>query len=208
MGLGYALSTSTLFICLTKILIGGLRPHFLTVCKPSIPPKLSSQRYFTPAQICTGASKQDLKEAQMSFPSGHSSAAFAGFIFLALWLNAHYKIFSPVRGGFHGIYCDPYRSTRPMRPVDVVEDPITAQDSGVGLSSRPTTSVPSHRRSTTHQSHISSPSHLTANHVSPTQYIPPTQSRDTERSHHWKLILFAFPLLIALIISASKVRDM
>lgn len=29
----------------------------------------------------------------MSFPSGHSSAAFAGFGFLALYINAKYKVF-------------------------------------------------------------------------------------------------------------------
>jgi len=40
-----------------------------------------------------GDAKQ-VREAQMSFPSGHSAAAFAGFGFLALYLNAKLKILS------------------------------------------------------------------------------------------------------------------
>jgi hypothetical protein len=33
----------------------------------------------------------------MSFPSGHACAAFAGFGFLSLWLNAKFKTFGPSR---------------------------------------------------------------------------------------------------------------
>jgi diacylglycerol diphosphate phosphatase/phosphatidate phosphatase len=104
MGLGYALATATLFQSLIKIFVGGLRPHFLTVCRPHMSGSpfglmtlpQSDIRYYTAKQLCTG-SKSDLKEAQMSFPSGHACAAFAGFGFLALWLNAKYKVLS--RGG-------------------------------------------------------------------------------------------------------------
>ena len=45
---------------------------------------------------CTG-SGWNFKDAQMSFPSGHASAAFAGFVFLALWLNGKFKIFGQGR---------------------------------------------------------------------------------------------------------------
>lgn len=38
MGLGYALATATLFQSIIKWFIGGLRPHFLSVCMPHIPP--------------------------------------------------------------------------------------------------------------------------------------------------------------------------
>jgi len=38
MGLGYALATATLFQAFIKWIIGGLRPHFLDVCKPPILP--------------------------------------------------------------------------------------------------------------------------------------------------------------------------
>jgi diacylglycerol diphosphate phosphatase/phosphatidate phosphatase len=50
-------------------------------------------RFYTPSQVCTGTAKR-VREAQMSFPSGHASAAFAGFGFLALYLNAKYKVLS------------------------------------------------------------------------------------------------------------------
>jgi diacylglycerol diphosphate phosphatase/phosphatidate phosphatase len=104
MGLGYALATSTLFDSFIKIFVGGLRPHFLSVCRPRLPSlpvglmtlPQSDMRYYTTNQICTG-DKSEIKEAQMSFPSGHACAAFAGFGFLALWLNAKYKVLS--RGG-------------------------------------------------------------------------------------------------------------
>jgi diacylglycerol diphosphate phosphatase/phosphatidate phosphatase len=101
MGLGYALATSTLFNSFLKLFVGGLRPHFLTVCAPINPPSLpglgstgnTDMRFYTPAQVCTGPAKR-VREAQMSFPSGHASAAFAGFVFLALYLNAKYKVLS------------------------------------------------------------------------------------------------------------------
>jgi diacylglycerol diphosphate phosphatase/phosphatidate phosphatase len=104
MGLGYALATSTLFDSFIKIFVGGLRPYFLTVCQPRLPSlpvghmtlPQSDMRYYSAKQICTG-DKSEIKEAQMSFPSGHACAAFAGFGFLALWLNAKYKVLS--RGG-------------------------------------------------------------------------------------------------------------
>jgi diacylglycerol diphosphate phosphatase/phosphatidate phosphatase len=95
MGLGYALATTTLFQSILKILIGGLRPHFLAVCQPPQIPAFSGRGYGgiwrTPSNVCTGDPKR-IREAQMSFPSGHSAAAFAGFGFLALYLNAKYKI--------------------------------------------------------------------------------------------------------------------
>ncbi|KAF3036990.1 hypothetical protein E8E11_003521 [Didymella keratinophila] len=82
MGLGHALVTATLFQSFIKWFIGGLRPHFLTVCNPigPLPPSV------------LGAAGHEVKEAQMSFPSGHSSAAFAGFGFLALYLNGRLKV--------------------------------------------------------------------------------------------------------------------
>jgi hypothetical protein len=96
MGLGYALSTSTLVVNIIKITVGGLRPHFYDVCQPfsmrhapSSP--MSPPIYSTAALACFNEDRCALKEAMMSFPSGYASSAFAGFGFLGLWVFAHIK---------------------------------------------------------------------------------------------------------------------
>lgn len=43
--------------------------------------------------ICTGDQNQ-INDSLESFPSGHSTAGFAGLIFLALYLNAQLKVMS------------------------------------------------------------------------------------------------------------------
>ncbi|KAF9942835.1 hypothetical protein BGZ75_001324 [Mortierella antarctica] len=99
-GLLYSLITAAVFQVFIKWLIGGLRPHFLEVCKPdtSLAPdaeynKKGYQQYYFTRDICTGDEKQ-INDSLESFPSGHSTAAFAGFIFLYLYLNAKLKVFS------------------------------------------------------------------------------------------------------------------
>lgn len=47
---------------------------------------------YTP-DICTG-DKNQINDSLESFPSGHTTAAFGGFVFLYLWLNAKLKVFS------------------------------------------------------------------------------------------------------------------
>ena len=84
----------------------------------------------------------------MSFPSGHACGAFAGFIYLSLWLNAHFKIFA---NGAH------FRTL--YRGRDDVED---VRETGV----------------------------------------------PGQRTRHWKLPMCLVPVIVAVIISGSKVRDM
>lgn len=43
--------------------------------------------------ICTG-DKNEINDSLESFPSGHTTAAFAGFVYLYLYLNAKLKVFS------------------------------------------------------------------------------------------------------------------
>jgi diacylglycerol diphosphate phosphatase/phosphatidate phosphatase len=98
LGLLYSLITAAVFQVMLKCLIGGLRPHFLAVCDPAVPP------YGTQAgngwtnimydrSVCRG-DKDAIDDSLESFPSGHSTAAFAGFIYLSLYLNAKLKIFA------------------------------------------------------------------------------------------------------------------
>lgn len=105
-GLLYSLITAAVFQVFIKWLIGGLRPHFLDVCKPDLSRVSNApgvvgaglnaagfnQIYYT-REICTG-DPDEIDDSLESMPSGHATAAFAGFIFLALYLNAKLKVFS------------------------------------------------------------------------------------------------------------------
>lgn len=44
-------------------------------------------------KICTG-DKYQIDDSLQSFPSGHTTAAFAGFVYLFLYLNAKLKVWS------------------------------------------------------------------------------------------------------------------
>lgn len=98
-GLLYGLISAAVFQVFLKWLIGGLRPHFLAVCQPDITrianqydAKGYKELYFT-RDICTGDTDL-IDDSLESFPSGHTTAAFAGFVYLYLYLNAKLKVFS------------------------------------------------------------------------------------------------------------------
>ena len=81
-----------------KWLIGGFRPHFYAVCKPNVaqfspPSGTQFANYMYDRSVCTG-DKKEVNDALESFPSGHSTAAFAGLIFLSLYFNAQLKVTS------------------------------------------------------------------------------------------------------------------
>jgi len=105
-GLLYSLITAAVFQVFIKWLIGGLRPHFLDVCKPDLSlvsnapgafgAGLNGKGFngiFYTREICTGDEKE-INDSLESMPSGHSTAAFAGFVFLSLYLNGKLKVFS------------------------------------------------------------------------------------------------------------------
>ena len=77
-GLLYSLITAAVFQVFLKWLIGGLRPHFLAVCKPKIlPGQMTGNGYreiMYDRRICTGDEKK-INDSLESFPSGHSTAA-------------------------------------------------------------------------------------------------------------------------------------
>ncbi|KAF9697130.1 hypothetical protein EKO04_005104 [Ascochyta lentis] len=111
-GLLYSLIVAAVFQVFIKWLIGGLRPHFLAVCKPVIPANLAYdtdtfesagptgtnvangyRSIMFDRSICTG-DKKEINDSLESMPSGHTTAAFAGFVFLYLYLNAKLKVFA------------------------------------------------------------------------------------------------------------------
>ncbi|ETN42823.1 uncharacterized protein HMPREF1541_01981 [Cyphellophora europaea CBS 101466] len=99
-GLLYSLICAAVFQVFVKWLIGGMRPHFLVVCDPD-PAIVSAaqgsgngfQNIMFDRSICRGDRNQ-INDALESMPSGHSTAAFAGFMFLYFYLNAKLKVFS------------------------------------------------------------------------------------------------------------------
>ncbi|BGP13720.1 hypothetical protein JCM10213v2_001655 [Rhodosporidiobolus nylandii] len=79
--------------------IGGLRPYFLVVCRPVIDTSTVGSHFgsimFT-HEICTG-DRSEINDSVESMPSGHSTAAWAGLLFLSLHLNGKLKLFSDYR---------------------------------------------------------------------------------------------------------------
>ncbi|KAK4332996.1 Tom37 domain-containing protein [Rhodotorula toruloides] len=101
-GVLYSLITAACFQVFIKWLIGGLRPHFLAVCKPVIPAGLVGtgfQNIMFDRSVCTGDAKE-INDSLESMPSGHSTAAWAGLLFLSLYLNGKLKVFSDYRPQF------------------------------------------------------------------------------------------------------------
>ncbi|KAF2843828.1 PAP2-domain-containing protein, partial [Patellaria atrata CBS 101060] len=104
-GLLYSTIGAAVFQVIVKWLIGGLRPHFLAVCKPAIPTVGATntgngyREIMYDRSICTG-DREEINDSLESFPSGHSTAAFAGFMFLYFYLNAKLKVWSNYHPAF------------------------------------------------------------------------------------------------------------
>ena len=95
---------SIVFTDLSKFTIGRLRPHFLTVCQPEYREDICQdengyQQFITlnETEICQGLQANTtvkmLKDARMSFMSGHSSFSFYCATFLVIYLQARLNKF-------------------------------------------------------------------------------------------------------------------
>ena len=70
----FAVGLSELFTNLLKFYIGRLRPNFYELCG------------FDPAILACAADPEDVRQARMSFPSGHSSLSFCSLSVVAWFL--------------------------------------------------------------------------------------------------------------------------
>lgn len=98
-GVLYAVMTGCMIQIIVKLVYAGLRPNFLTVCQPKIPVEdlvrlgQGFQDIYFNARICSNPDKKMVANSLQSFPSGHSTAAFAGLVFASLYINGKLKIF-------------------------------------------------------------------------------------------------------------------
>ncbi|KAK2034866.1 PAP2 superfamily protein [Colletotrichum zoysiae] len=106
-GVIFSVTLGTLIQVVTKQLIGGFRPYFLAVCMPDISRATTNnmtglnavgfEQVMYSVDVCTQTDSNKLKNAMTSFPSGHSTAAFAGYVYLFLYLNAKLKVWADYR---------------------------------------------------------------------------------------------------------------
>ncbi|XP_055885465.1 phospholipid phosphatase 1-like [Biomphalaria glabrata] len=74
-----------------KNVVGRLRPHFLTLCQPDYSKFNCSDGYIT-ENVCTTKNLDMLKEARLSFPSGHSSFTAFCMLYIILYLEARVSV--------------------------------------------------------------------------------------------------------------------
>ncbi|KAI8355763.1 phosphatidic acid phosphatase type 2/haloperoxidase, partial [Mortierella sp. GBAus27b] len=96
LGLMVSILITTIFTQVIKVTVGKHRPDFLARCVPRLnglqlvldPPL----RLWT-IDVCTQTDRHILKDGFRSFPSGHSSTAFAGLTYISLWMGGKIHIF-------------------------------------------------------------------------------------------------------------------
>uniref|UniRef100_A0AC35U649 Rap-GAP domain-containing protein n=1 Tax=Rhabditophanes sp. KR3021 TaxID=114890 RepID=A0AC35U649_9BILA len=78
------------FITVIKVSNGRLRPHFIDVCAPDVflSSECTGHNYIT-NYTCTRPNTAQIREARLSFPSGHTSISFYAAIFFVLYIHSH-----------------------------------------------------------------------------------------------------------------------
>lgn len=107
LGLLFSVSSVSVLTDILKCWIGNPRPDFLARCGPALKTPLNT---LVGLDVCTSPlGIKHLYDGLRSTPLGHSSMAFAGLLFLSLWIFKQYKILSRVgyRAGLVIVGCLP-----------------------------------------------------------------------------------------------------
>ncbi|XP_048762388.1 phospholipid phosphatase 1-like isoform X2 [Ostrea edulis] len=86
----YGAGITQLLTDIAKYSIGRLRPHFYTVCKPSIQ-NCSWNTGYIEDYVCMGTDLAAIHEARLSFPSGHSSFTMYCMFYIVMYLQNRMK---------------------------------------------------------------------------------------------------------------------
>ncbi|KAK4311591.1 hypothetical protein Pmani_016919 [Petrolisthes manimaculis] len=92
----FGCACSQLLTDVAKYSIGRLRPHFLDICQPdwSQINCTDPYRYIDPIP-CTSTNSHRMKEARLSFPSGHASFSAFTMVYFVIYLQMRYKFRTP-----------------------------------------------------------------------------------------------------------------
>uniref|UniRef100_A0A1B0AHS6 Phosphatidic acid phosphatase type 2/haloperoxidase domain-containing protein n=1 Tax=Glossina pallidipes TaxID=7398 RepID=A0A1B0AHS6_GLOPL len=92
---GFGVLVTQLTTDIAKYSIGRLRPHFFAVCQPIMPGGTTCASFLNQNKYImdfhckgVGSTERMLKEARLSFPSGHSSFSFFTMVYLAMYLQS------------------------------------------------------------------------------------------------------------------------
>ncbi|CAF9937256.1 MAG: hypothetical protein HETSPECPRED_010609 [Heterodermia speciosa] len=92
LGLLTSLILSSFLADVVKNAVGRPRPDLIARCKPA---KGTPEHQLVTIDVCTETNLHKLHDGWRSFPSGHSSFAFGGLGFLALFLAGQMHVFRP-----------------------------------------------------------------------------------------------------------------
>lgn len=92
LGLLISIALATVLTDIIKNAIGRPRPDLLARCKPE---KGTPEHLLVTIDVCTETDPHTLQDGWRSFPSGHSSFAFAGLGYLALFFAGQLHVFRP-----------------------------------------------------------------------------------------------------------------
>ncbi|KAL5016090.1 hypothetical protein ScPMuIL_005679 [Solemya velum] len=85
----FGASVSQLTTDITKYSVGRLRPHYLTICNPNV--SCTDPNDYIEEDVCQGTDLAKLKEARLSFPSGHASLSFYCMVYLIIYLQVRFS---------------------------------------------------------------------------------------------------------------------
>lgn len=95
--LSHAITTTTTTVI--KVCAGRPRPDLIARCAPSVGAHDAIPFGLVTDDICTTpADSRIITDGFRSFPSGHTSTAFAGLTFLSLYLAGKFHLFSSRKG--------------------------------------------------------------------------------------------------------------
>ncbi|XP_047475237.1 phospholipid phosphatase 1-like isoform X2 [Penaeus chinensis] len=92
----FGCATSQLTTDIAKYSVGRLRPHFIAICKPDWSKINCSEPFLYVDPIpCTSDDDHRMKEARLSFPSGHASFSAYTMIYFVIYLQVRFKFKTP-----------------------------------------------------------------------------------------------------------------